>query len=242
MWLSTANMEAEHKKTIDAWQARYIDQVTNFFFAGQALSREAAVFGTVYGKLAQGLLESGKLSVFALRDITEQIPPDEYHYHLFWIARDNMPRSKRPPHYTEEDCWERNNMARIQLEAVGLEFEENGNTIWVQGANGTLLRIKCTGRIQVKPCSAPEGHADVIVPGDIDFCIHTRAPEAAEAPTTVERRQRRAATEAPTTVARRARQAGRVSTSGVAVQAVGRRAGAVPAAQTLVRGTGRRSR
>jgi hypothetical protein len=100
-------MDAEHKKIIEAWQARYIDQVTRFFYAGQALSREAAVFGTVYGKLAQGLVESGKLSVFALRDIAEQIPLGEYPHHLFWIARDNMPRSKRPPHYTEEDCWKK---------------------------------------------------------------------------------------------------------------------------------------
>jgi hypothetical protein len=117
-------------------------------------------------------------------------------------------------------------MARIQLEAVGLEFEENGSTIWVQGTQGTLFRIKCTGRIQVKPCQAPGAHADVIVPGDIDFCI----PAGTRSPST------------SATVERRARRAGRVSTSGGAVQAVGRRAGAVPAAQTLVRGTGRRSR
>ena len=116
-------------------------------------------------------------------------------------------------------------MARIQLEAVGLEFEETGNTIWVQGPNGTLLRIKCTGRIQVKPCTAPGAHADVMVPGDIAICVamNEAAQEAAQGATRLGRR------------------AGRVSTANSTVQAVGRRAGTVPAAQTLVRGTGRSS-
>lgn len=69
---------------------------------------------------------------------------------------------------------------RIQLEAVGLEFEENGNTIWVHGAHGTLLRIKCSGQIRVKSCEAPGAHADAIVSGDIEFCVPpgTRAPAA----------------------------------------------------------------
>ena len=61
--------------------------------------------------------------------------------------------------------------SRIQLEAVGLEFEEGGNTIWVHGANGTILRIKCSGQITAKSCLAPSAHADVIVAGDIEFCI-----------------------------------------------------------------------
>jgi hypothetical protein len=62
-------------------------------------------------------------------------------------------------------------MPRIQLEAVGLEFEEGGHTIWVQGLCGTLLRIKCSGKILVKGCSAPSAHADVLVVGDIEFCV-----------------------------------------------------------------------
>ena len=61
--------------------------------------------------------------------------------------------------------------ARIQLEAVGLEFDEGGNTIWVHGPGGTLLRIKCSGRITVNECSAPCAHADVMVEGDIAFCV-----------------------------------------------------------------------
>lgn len=63
-------------------------------------------------------------------------------------------------------------MARIQLEAVGLEFEEDGNTIWIHGLKGTLLRIKCTGKIVITSCT-PGGapHADVEVKGDISFCM-----------------------------------------------------------------------
>lgn len=61
--------------------------------------------------------------------------------------------------------------ARIQLEAVGLEFDEGGNTIWVHGPGGTLLRIKCSGRITVNACSAPCAHADVMVEGAIAFCV-----------------------------------------------------------------------
>lgn len=63
--------------------------------------------------------------------------------------------------------------ARVQLEAVGLEFDEGGNTIWIHGPGGTLLRIKCSGRITVTACSAPTAHADVMVDGDIAFCLPT---------------------------------------------------------------------
>jgi hypothetical protein len=63
-------------------------------------------------------------------------------------------------------------MARIQLEAAGLEFEEGGNTVWIHGPDGgTLLRIKCSGRITTKSCASPIAHADVIVAGDIEFCV-----------------------------------------------------------------------
>lgn len=70
-------------------------------------------------------------------------------------------------------------MSRIQLVAVGLEFEEDGNTIWVQGPCGTLLRIKCSGRILVKRCSAPGAHADALVAGDIAFCVPAGSDEEA---------------------------------------------------------------
>lgn len=62
-------------------------------------------------------------------------------------------------------------MARIQLEAIGLEFDEGGNTIWIHGSQGTILRVKCSGRITAERCSAPGPHADVLVKGDISFCV-----------------------------------------------------------------------
>lgn len=75
-------------------------------------------------------------------------------------------------------------MARIQLEALALEFEEDGNTIWVHGSDGgTILRIKCSGHIRVKSCSAPGAHADVMVSGDIEFCVPLEAPGVGETET-----------------------------------------------------------
>ena len=62
-------------------------------------------------------------------------------------------------------------MPRVQIEAIGLEFEEGGNTVWIHGTEGTLLRIKCTGRIETKACAATVAHADVVVAGDIVFCL-----------------------------------------------------------------------
>lgn len=66
-------------------------------------------------------------------------------------------------------------MARVQLEAIGLEFEEGGNTIWIHGPGGTVLRIKCSGRVRVSRCTAPTPHADVRVMGDITFCVPSDA-------------------------------------------------------------------
>ena len=91
-----------HRKVLEAWQERHIDDVVKFFYSGSTISPEARVFGSVYEKLAQGLVDKGVLSNHALKDIAVQIPAKEWRAHLFWIARDSMPRSKRPPHYTEE--------------------------------------------------------------------------------------------------------------------------------------------
>lgn len=64
-------------------------------------------------------------------------------------------------------------MPRVQLDVIGLEFEDGGNTIWVHGRQGTVLRIKCSGKIIVHACAndyaAP--HSDVQVDGDINVCI-----------------------------------------------------------------------
>jgi hypothetical protein len=61
---------------------------------------------------------------------------------------------------------------RVMLPALGIELVEGGNTIWVQGKDGTILRIQCTGAIKIKSCATGGGpHADCRVQGDIEFCI-----------------------------------------------------------------------
>ncbi len=53
-----------------------------------------------------------------------------------------------------------------------VEFNEGGNTIWVHSPSGaTILRIKTTGRINVRSeCENVCSHADMIVNGDIEVC------------------------------------------------------------------------
>lgn len=67
-------------------------------------------------------------------------------------------------------------MPRIQVPVIGLEFEEDGNTIWIHGPDGTVLRIKCSGKIVVSSCANGCPHSDVQVNGDIRFCV----PESSE--------------------------------------------------------------
>lgn len=58
-----------------------------------------------------------------------------------------------------------------------IEFYSGGNTIWIQSLyGGTTLRIKCTGIIKVYHCqNSPLSHCDIIVNGDINFCISNDA-------------------------------------------------------------------
>ncbi len=62
---------------------------------------------------------------------------------------------------------------RVVIDVVAIEFYEGGNTIWVHSpTDGTILRIKCTGKIVIDPkCSNNIAHADVQVDGDIVVCI-----------------------------------------------------------------------
>ena len=62
---------------------------------------------------------------------------------------------------------------RISIPAAALEFTVEGNTIWVIGPDGsTLLRIKTTGKMTASKCeTSPASHADVVVHGDIKFCL-----------------------------------------------------------------------
>jgi len=62
---------------------------------------------------------------------------------------------------------------RHNIEACEIEFYEGGNTIWVHSALGaTVLRIQCTGQIEVrKACENPVAHSDIQVQGNIDVCV-----------------------------------------------------------------------
>lgn len=62
---------------------------------------------------------------------------------------------------------------RISIPVGAIEFVVGGNTIWIQGMEGgTSLRIKCKGKIKTDVCNnSPISHADIIVDGDIEFCL-----------------------------------------------------------------------
>lgn len=62
---------------------------------------------------------------------------------------------------------------RITIPVGAVEFNEGGNTIWIQSPKGgTTLRIKCTGKIKTDVCeNSPISHCDIIVEGDINFCV-----------------------------------------------------------------------
>lgn len=63
-------------------------------------------------------------------------------------------------------------MARITIPVAAIEFDEHGNTLWVQALGGTVLRIKTRGKIITEQCTNnPVSHADVIVEEDITICL-----------------------------------------------------------------------
>jgi len=64
---------------------------------------------------------------------------------------------------------------RVQIPVALLEFNEGSHTIWVQSPEGgTVLRIKCTGKITSEQCTnSPISHSDIIVNGDINMCLST---------------------------------------------------------------------
>ncbi len=63
--------------------------------------------------------------------------------------------------------------ARYCIDVLCVEFDAGGNTLWVQGRNGTVLRVKMTGTIKVDECpeSLSGSHADLIGQGDLRFCV-----------------------------------------------------------------------
>jgi hypothetical protein len=69
-------------------------------------------------------------------------------------------------------------MARTTIPVAAIEFDSSGHTIWVQGLNGTVLRIKTLGKILVDQCTTnPCSHADIIVLEDIKICLSTDAED-----------------------------------------------------------------
>jgi hypothetical protein len=61
---------------------------------------------------------------------------------------------------------------KVTIPGAAIEFVVHGNTIWVQSEDGTVLRLKCTGRINIDRCwDSPVSHTDMVVEGDIDFCL-----------------------------------------------------------------------
>ena len=76
------------------------------------------------------------------------------------------------PELTEQSKNKFEQGERIQIGADMVEFNVGGNTIWVQSKKGTVMRIKCTGTIKVDACTTNQSlHSDVILNGDINFCI-----------------------------------------------------------------------
>lgn len=62
-------------------------------------------------------------------------------------------------------------MSRVQIPVAMIEFDEGGNTIWVQSPIGaTVLRIKVEGRIRTTRC-----HSNVV--SHLDLIARDRGPE-----------------------------------------------------------------
>lgn len=62
---------------------------------------------------------------------------------------------------------------RFRIPVAELEFDSNGNTLWVHSPRGaTVLRIKTTGKIHAQKCTDnPCSHADMMVEDDINICL-----------------------------------------------------------------------
>lgn len=57
-------------------------------------------------------------------------------------------------------------MSRIRIPVGQLEFEEGGNTLWVHSVNGTVLRLKVTGKISTEVCKVSP-----VLNGDLKICL-----------------------------------------------------------------------
>lgn len=61
---------------------------------------------------------------------------------------------------------------RVKIPVTEIEFEEGGDTIWIQGPGYTALRMKVLS-VRTKKCvDSPKTHCDVVLPNDIFvFCL-----------------------------------------------------------------------
>ncbi len=68
---------------------------------------------------------------------------------------------------------------KISIPVCEIEFRVGSNTIWIHSpTGGTTLRIKCKGKINVDQCeNSPISHSDIIVDGDINFCVSEDSKE-----------------------------------------------------------------
>lgn len=62
---------------------------------------------------------------------------------------------------------------RVEIPVCAIEFNVGSHTIWVHSPQGgTVLRIKCNGKINIDQCTnSPISHSDIIVNGDINICL-----------------------------------------------------------------------
>ncbi len=65
------------------------------------------------------------------------------------------------------------------IPAHGIQFNENGNTIWIHSPlGGTILRIKTLGKIKVNgDCENICSHSDMIVKENIKICLSDDAKQ-----------------------------------------------------------------
>lgn len=69
---------------------------------------------------------------------------------------------------------------RVVIPACVVEFNVEGNTIWVQSPHGaTILRIQTNGKINISKCKDnPCSNSDMNVPEDINICLANDAFES----------------------------------------------------------------
>ena len=61
---------------------------------------------------------------------------------------------------------------QIVIPVLAIEFREGGNTLWIHGQGGTVLRLKTVnGAITSKSCQSPTSHGDAFIQGNLEICL-----------------------------------------------------------------------